>query len=62
VLLGESMTTYVDAHLVRMCKFPMPPPHHRVKGDGTIHQLSDDTLALIRLCITRGALNKFIEV
>jgi hypothetical protein len=48
VFLGESKTAYVDAHLVHMCKFSMPPAHHRVKDDDTVYQLSDDILALIR--------------
>ena len=42
------MTTYVDAYLVCMNKFPMPLAHHRVKDDDTVYQLSDDTLALIK--------------
>lgn len=54
VYLAESRTTYVDAHLVRMCKFPLPPAHHRVKGDDSIYQLSDDTLALIKSALQEG--------
>jgi hypothetical protein len=54
VFLGESRTAYVDAHLDRMYKFPMPSAHHRVKGDYTIYQLSDDTLALIKSALQKG--------
>jgi hypothetical protein len=48
VFLSESRTAYVDAHLIRMYKFFMPPASHRVKGDDAIYQISEDTLALIQ--------------
>ena len=54
MFLDESRATCVDAHLVRLCKFPMPLPHHRVKGDDTIYQLSDDTLTLIKSALQDG--------
>ena len=48
VFLSESRTAYVDAHLIRMYKFFIPPTSYRVKGDDTIYQISKDTLALIQ--------------
>jgi hypothetical protein len=54
VFLGESRIAYIDAHLICMCKFPMPPPHHRVKGDDSIYQLSNDTLVLISSALQEG--------
>ena len=54
VFLGESTTAYVDAHLVCICKFPMPPVHHRVKDDDIVYHLSDDTLALIKSVLQEG--------
>jgi hypothetical protein len=48
VFLSESRLAYVDAHLIRMCKFPMPPASHRVKGDDIVYKLSEETLGLIQ--------------
>jgi hypothetical protein len=47
VYLSESRAAYVDAHLVRACKFPMTLASHRVKGDAPVYKMSGDTLTMI---------------
>jgi hypothetical protein len=47
VYLSESRAAYVDAHLVRACKFPMTLASHRVKGDALVYKMSSDTLTMI---------------
>ncbi len=40
LFLDHSNIVYIDAHLVKVIKFPMTLRNHRVKGDDLIYKLS----------------------
>ncbi len=48
VYLSNSQVAFIDDDLVLACKFPILPPHHRVKGGNLIYQLLEETLEVIK--------------
>lgn len=48
VLLDASPIAYVDAHLVRHCKFPMVLASHVVRGNSAVYRLGAETEFLIK--------------
>jgi hypothetical protein len=51
-LLKDSHVVYMHVHLVRVVKFLMPSKDHKVNGNDSVYELTQDTLSGIKSMIT----------